>query len=305
MRKYFVNHENLRRNLEEFKEKGDDVSDETLDMILAELQHSCLIIAGDVSITHQMAVFNHGDDRCGFLFTDMDEFRKFDSKGECPSQACDFEVYKSMVSSGDIDCFVLNPMSEGFIIVREIFEMIKHLPQHDYPSKGAYTPFELRDLRDSMDNTDLEEFIKDPSNTARYEELFCEISNSTLLTLMVSREDLTEFAEDGIINMEDNPRGFLYLDEMGGKYATVYTSEERISGVATELNKYSQIVNFSQLTNYALNAGLDGIIINPNMENVMISREVLLEYWYVLEEFCNDQKLNAAIKHMFLIKEEA
>ena len=80
MRKYFVNHENLRRNLEEFKEKGDDVSDETLDMILAELQHSCLIIAGDVSITHQMAVFNHEDDRCGFLFTDMDEFRKFDNK---------------------------------------------------------------------------------------------------------------------------------------------------------------------------------------------------------------------------------
>ena len=239
MRKYFVNHENLRRNLEEFKEKGDDVSDETLDMILAELQHSCLIIAGDVSITHQMAVFNHGDDRCGFLFTDMDEFRKFDSKGECPSQACDFEVYKTMVSSGDIDCFVLNPMSEGFIIVREIFEMIKHLPQHDYPSKGAYTPFELRDLRDSMDNKGLEEFIKDPSNTARYEELFSEISNSTLLTLMVSREDLTEFAEDGIINMEDNPRGFLYLDEMGGKYATVYTSSQVLQPTSTSTHKSS------------------------------------------------------------------
>ena len=37
----------------------------------------------------------------------------------------------------------------------------------------------------------------------------------------------------------------------------------------------------------------------------MISRDVLLEYWPVLEEFCNDQKLNTAIKHMFLIKEEA
>ena len=305
MRKYFVNHDNLRRHLAEFEEKGDDVSDDTLNMLLAELQHSCLIIAGDVSTTHQMAVFNHDGKRHGFLFTDMDEFRKFDPNGECPSQACDFELYKTMVESGDVDGFVLNPMSEGFIIIREIFESIRILPQRDYPSDGAYNSFELKGLRDSMDNRKLEEFIGDPSNIGRYEELFDEISDSTLLTLMVSRDDLSEFAEDGIINMEDTPRGFLYVDDMGGKYATVYTSEDRISSVSTDLNKYSQIVNFSQLTNYVLNAGLDGIIINPKCENVMIFREVLLEYWSLLEVSCNDYKLNTAIKHMFLIKEEA
>lgn len=305
MRKHFVNHDNLRRHLAEFEKKGEDVSDETLNMLLGELQHSCLIIAGDVSTTHQMAMFDHDGKRYGFLFTDMDEFRKFDPNSECPSEACDFEVYKTMVESGDADGFVLNPMSEGFIIIREIFKSISHLPQHDYPPEGSYTSFELRDLRDSMDNRELEDFLNDSSNIGRYEELFARISGSTLLTLMVSREDLTEFAEDGIINMENKPMGFLYLDNMGGKYATVYTSEEKISSVMTDLNKYSQIVNFSQLTNYALNDGLDGIIINPNCENVMISREVLLEYWSVLEEFCNDSKLNNAIKHMFLIKEEA
>lgn len=78
MRKYFVNHDNLRRHLMEFEEKGDDVSDDTLNMLLAELQHSCLIIAGDVSTFRQMAVFNRDDKRYGFLFTDMDEFHKFD-----------------------------------------------------------------------------------------------------------------------------------------------------------------------------------------------------------------------------------
>ena len=250
MRKHFVNHDNLRRHLAEFEKKGEDVSDETLNMLLGELQHSCLIIAGDVSTTHQMAMFNHDGKRYGFLFTDMDEFRKFDPNSECPSEACDFEVYKTMVESGDADGFVLNPLSEGFIIIREIFKSISHLPQHDYPPEGSYTSFELRDLRDSMDNRELEDFLNDSSNIGRYEELFARISGS-------------------------------------------------------DLNKYSQIVNFSQLTNYALNDGLDGIIINPNCENVMISREVLLEYWSVLEEFCNDSKLNTAIKHMFLIKEEA
>lgn len=305
MRKYFVNHDNLRRHLAEFEQKGDEVSDETLNMLMAELQHSCLILAGEISTAPQMAVFNRDGKRYGFLFTDMDEFRKFDPSSECPSQACDFGVYKAMVESGDVEGFILNPMSEGFIVIRGIFESIQHLPQHDYPPEGSYTSFELRDLRDSMDNASLEEFLADSSNIGRYEELFSMISGSTLLTLMVSRVDLSEFAEDGIIKMEDNPSGFLYIDDMGGNYATVYTSEEKISSVLTDLNKYSQIVNFSQLTNYALNAGLDGIIINPNTENVMISREVLLEYWSVLEEFCNDSKLNTAIKHMFLIKEEA
>ena len=304
MRKFFVNHENLRVYLREFEKKGEDVSDYILYRLLAELQHSCLIIAGDVSTTHQMAVFNHDDKRHGFLFTDMDEFRRFDPSGECPSQACDFEVYKTMVESGDVDGFVLNPMSEGFIIVREIFEKITELPQRDYPSEGAYSSVELKHLRDSMDNRKLEEFINDFSKIGMYEELFDEISESTLLTLMVSREDLTEFAEDGIINMEDTPRGFLYVDKIGGKYATVYTSEERISNVFTGLYKYSQIVNFSQLTNYALNAGLDGIIINPNRESITISRDLLLVYWSLLEEKCNDSKLNNAIKYMFLIKEE-
>ena len=120
-----------------------------------------------------------------------------------------------MVESGDLDGFVINPQSEGFIITRAIFESISRLPQHDYPPEGAYTSLELKGLRDSMDNRELEDFLKDQSNIGRYEELFGRISGSTLLTLMVSREDLAEFAEDGIISMEDEPRGFLYLDDIG------------------------------------------------------------------------------------------
>ena len=143
------------------------------------------------------------------------------------------------------------------------------------------------------------------SSSLIYEQLFEEISHSTLLTLMVSRKNLDFLADDGVISMKDEPLGFLYLDRMGGRYATVYTSEEKIKSVPTPLNKYSQIVNFSQLANYALHDDLDGIIINPNSDNVTITREVLLEYWSLLEDWCNDERLNTAIMHMFLIEEEA
>jgi hypothetical protein len=102
--------------------------------------------------------------------------------------------------------------------------------------------------------------------------------------------------------LETGPLGFLYINDVGGKYATVYTSEEKISNVTTPFNRYSQIVNFSQMTNFILNEDMDGIIINPNSENIMLTRDVLLEYSDHLEETCNDCRLNSAIFHMFLME---
>lgn len=155
-----------------------------------------------------------------------------------------------------------------------------------------------------MDNVGLEDFIADSSNMARYEELIKMISETTLLTLMVSRSDLSGIAENGIIEMESTcPLGFLYLDDVGGHYATVYTSEGKMKSVSTDIFKYSQVVNFSQLTNYVLNDDLDGIIINPNTDNVVLTREVLLEYGPFVEDLCNDSRLNTAIMNMFLIEE--
>ena len=305
MRKYYVKHNNLRRYLDEFERMGEDVSDENLNGILSELKHSNFIIAGD--ITEKMILMVELDgEKFGFLFTDMDEFRKFTPNGGCGCQTFDFEFYKKMVDAGDVYGFILNPQSEGFMIVKPIFDAIKFLPEHSYSPDDAYTTSELKNLKDSINNDDLENFIKNPSNIGRYDELFGEISNSTLLTLMVSRENLEFMAEDGVISTdEDDPKGFLYLDEVGGKYATVYTSEDKIASVPTSLNKYSQIVNFSQLTNFILNDDLDGIIINPNTENIMLTREVLLDFWPLLEDTCNDSRLNSAIMHMFLIGEEA
>ena len=306
MRKHFVKHDNLRRYLGEFEENQEDVSDETLNKLLNELKHSNLIIAADLNgLSNRMAFVEIKDRRYGFLFTDMDEYRKFIKGAECGCQSCDFEMYKRIVDDGLADGFVLNPESEGFVIIREIFDAINYLPQHDYEPVDAYTSEELKSLKDSIDNHELEDFLKDPSNIGRYEELFEEISNSTLLTLMVSREDLTGYVEDGVISMVEKPMGFLYLDKLGGKYATVYTSEAKIGNVPTDLNKYSQIVNFSQLTNYILNDDLDGIIINPNSENVLLTRDVLLEYWFILEGTCNDKRLYSAIMHMFPIEEGA
>ena len=307
MRKLYVKHDNLRRSLEEIHDNLDDLDDFAVDRFISELKHSNLIIAADLDSTSlKFRLVRFEGKAYGLLFTDMAEFRKCLSDDESGSHTYDFNVYKTIIQEGALDGYVINPASEGFFLKRDLVLAITDLPHHRYASDDAYTSSQLKTLKDSIDNEALEDFIRNPSNIGDYDGLFEMISDSTLLTLMLSDEDLSCFANDGVISMmETGPIGFLYLDEIGGQYATVYTSESKIANVATGYNKYSQLVNFSQLANFILNDDMDGIIINPNSDNVLLTREVLLEYSNLLERTCNDSRLNGAIFSLFLIEEEA
>lgn len=304
MRKHYITHENLRKAM--LNIQNDNLTDENIERFLNEIKHSCLIIAANINPNGvDLALVEIENRKYALLFTDMDEFRKLVPPGDVDSYEFDFEVYKGMVEEELADGFIINPASEGFIFKKELVNIIQTLPEHDYPEDDALSVNELKDLKDSINNNDLEYFINDSSNIGLYDELFTKLSNSTLLTLMLSRNDLSHYACDGVIELEKTgPLGFLYLDEIGGKYATVYTSEDKISNVNTTLNKYSQLVNFSMMTNFILNDDLDGIIINPNSENIMLSRDVLLRYSGFVEKNCNDSRLNTAIKHMFIIEGE-
>lgn len=234
----------------------------------------------------------------------MDEFRKSFPNHESDCLFFDFKLYCDIVKKGVIDGFIINPECEGFVLTKDLFLDTTEFPDNEFDLNESLTTDELKSLKHSIDNKELEEFLTDNNNIGKYDELFEKISNSTLLTLMLSKDDLTEYADGGIISMKKTgPLGFLYIDEIGGEYATVYTSESRISNVETSLNKFSQIVNFSQMANFILNDDMDGIIINPNTDNVLLTRDVLLKYYSLLEKTCNDSRLNSAIFHMFLIDE--
>lgn len=271
---------------------------------MEELKHSCLIVAGDVvGGKIFLSVADTPIGRFGLLFTDMDEFKKSFPDFGVEAHEGPFLRYKMMMSeSDDLNGFIINLDGEFFILSREMIDAISFLPKETYNIDNSYTSAELKMLKDTMDNSRLEEFINDPNNIGKYEELFERISSSTLLTLMLSREDLLGIAKDGVISLEDEPLGFLYVDEVGGNFATVYTSEENISNIRTPFNKYSQIVNFSRMANFILNDDMDGIIINPNFENVLLTRDVLLEYSNLLEKTCDDERLNTAIFNMFLME---
>ena len=302
MRKASIQHIHLRKAIEEIREMGDEeISDELFERFISELKHSCLITAGDVkgdTINMMTAKTNHGD--FGMLFTDMDEFTKAFPDYEVEAHENVFSEYIDLLIRSDLKGYVINLKSEGILIPRDMLELFECFPENVYDGTDSYTSEELKGLKDSIKNSELERFIENPENIGKYEELFDMISSSTILTLMLSPDDLSEYVENGVISMaKTGPLAFLYIDEVGGNYAAVFTSEDKIANITTPFNRYCQIVNLSQMTNFILNDDMDGIIINPNSDNILLTRDTLLEYSPYLEVTCNDPKLNSAILHMF------
>lgn len=306
MRKSTIKHEHLKKAINELKtvEDMENAPDELFVRLFSELRHSCLLVAGNiVGDEMKMVTAKLPNMKFGMLFTDMDEYRKVfpDFSVEVIEQP--FSVYYENLIKSDLDGYIINIEGECFILPKDGFEFDEDLPEFMYSEEDSYTSKELKMLKDSIDNESLERFIENPKNIGRYEELFDMISKSTMLTLMVSNDDLTDYAKDGVISMlETGPLGYLYVDGIGGEYATAYTSEDKMASVQTDKRKYSQIVNFSQMANFILNDDMDGIIINPKSDNILLTRDTLLEFSPVLEKTCNDSRLNSAIFHMFLME---
>ena len=305
MRKSTIKHEYLRRVIEEVESQGDDPSVESLENMVNEIKHSCLIMAADIMADGiNFPSVNINDEDFALLFTDLDEFHKVFPNNEYGAHENVFGFFREVLNHTNIKGFIINIESECFIIWDELVEMFGDMPVCNFNSEDSYTTEELKQLKDSINNDDLEKFIEDPQNIGRYEELFDKISQSHLLILRLIQNDFGDELEDGVMNLKEiGPAGFLYKDDFYGNYAPVYTSESKMSNVHTHLNKFSQLVNFSQMANSVLAEDMDGIIINPSTDNLLITRDVLLEFSPVLEEICNDSKLNSGIYHIFSMEE--
>ena len=104
----------------------------------------------------------------------------------------------------------MNPSSEKYLFKKEFILSIKHIPKTNFYSSNPYTKEELKDLKDSIDNSSLEKFIADSANIGNNELLFEKMSNATFLTLMLSDLDLNP--ENGIVDMQEiGPNTLQYL----------------------------------------------------------------------------------------------
>ena len=282
-----------------------NLTEDLLFKLINEFKYSNLLIpAKKEKGTLNFIIYEDDDAKITPLFTDRDEFRKFYSDDDIQVLENTFELYQNVIKTTEIEGYILNPASEKYLFSSEFILSITNLPKTNFYSSNPYTESELKDIRNNIDNGDLEDFITVPSNVGYFEGLFEKLSSSTLLALMLSNRDLTPYAEDGIISMQSTgPLARMHVDRIGGEYATLFTSEEKMGHVKTDLYRYSQIVNLATLVNFVLSEDMDGIVINPDSDNVLIPRSELLKYSLGFEKYANDERLSTSIFYIFPVEE--
>ena len=299
-----ANHKHLRTVIEDIHLNNDELTEELLLRLINEFRYSNLLIpAKRQNDTLNFIIYDDEDGKITPLFTDRDEFRKFYRDDDIQVLENSFELYQNVIRTTDIDGYILNPASEKYLFTDKFILGITNLPKTNFYSSNPYSKEELKNLRDSINNESLEGFIENPSNRGYFEGLFEKLSESTVMALMLSGQDLSQFAEDGIISMQETgPLAQMYIDRIGGEYATVFTSEDKMRAVGGDSFRYSQIVNVATLVNFVLSEDMDGIVINPESDNVLIPRSELLRYSLGFEKFADDERLSTSIFYMFPIE---
>ncbi len=299
-----TNHKHLRVVIEDIYANHNQLTEDLTLRLIHEFRYSNLYIpAKRDDFTLNFIIY---EDDSGLkltpLFTDPDEFKKFfKDEEDIELMQNSFELYQNVLMTSDIEGYILNPATEKYVFTKEFILDIKNTPKTNYYSTNTYSIDELKALKDSK-NEKLEKFIANRQNVGDYEALFEQLSKSNLLTLMVSDVDLAPKAKDGVISMMDSgPLAQMYTDNVGGVYATIFSSEDKMKAVNTDKFTYSQVINLSMLVNFVLSEDMEGIVLNPESDNVLIPRVTLLRYSLGFERFANDEKLSDSIYYMFLM----
>lgn len=233
------------------------------------------------------------------LFTDLDEAVKFYGSDDTQVFAGSFELYRNILKTSDIEGYILNPASERYLLDNEFILSITDIPKTTYVSTDPYSPEELKVMCGS-DNSGLESFIENPANAADFEALFENLSKSTVFAMMLSDTDLDGFFNDGMLDMRiTGPVASMYVDEVGGKYAAIFSSTQKMKSPDAAKFAYAQIINLSMLVNYVLTEDMDGIILNPSSDDVLIPRQKLLAYSIGFERYGDDERLADSMYYIF------
>ena len=296
-----TNHKHLRTVIEDIYSNDNQLTENLLTKLINEFRYSNLLIpAKSENGTLNFIIYEENDSKFTPLFTDSDEFYKFFKDDDIIFLENSFELYQNVLKTSEIEGYILNPASEKYLFSKEFILSIKNIPKTNFYSSNPYTKEELLEIKNNMDNSELEEFIKNANNIGDYEGLFEKLSSSTVLTLMLADSNLDSVAENGIISLQDyGPVAQMYTDRVGGVYATIFSAEDKIQHVKTDKFKYSQIVNLATLVNFVLTEDMDGIVLNPESDNVLIPRPMLLKYSLGFEKFANDEKLSTSIFYIF------
>lgn len=266
-----ITHKYLKRQFEIFDETDD------LTNLFAELQFSTLLLPQESESKNLAFPVIHVDDKkYAPVFTDVHEYDKMGFGDLFTLAPHEFGFYLDLLDE-DIDGIIIGMEGERFPLFKEVENFIKPLNKNN--DQNSLTSAEIRKIKDSISNTDLEEFLGDKSNHWDYENLLNLLLKSDLINVVLSRVDLSDKAEAGMISMEDigNLPSAL-TNSFTENYALLYTNESEVIPKINPMHPYLQLVNLPEFIESVLLNDLDGIVLNENSQNIHIPREYLIDF---------------------------
>ena len=265
-------------------EDGNEVPEYLFIQFVQELGVSNLLIPGIIEDdTLSFDILTSDDESIDVLplFSDDDAFIEcYGEDSEFSPIANDIRLYIDLLNESEIDGILFNPDSLDFLLERDILVNLPLPPviETDDEFEG-YDGERLLNIAQEAANDSLIEFLK--SDDDSFEALMLELQKSTLLNAVVSEEDLSVYAKNGVISSED--AGEFLLCTTGDdetQFGVLFTGTDAIrQGMdeESEMNCYCQVALLGEFLEFVLKSDMDGIIINPGSDDYLIGREALLE----------------------------
>ena len=265
-----VTHKYLKRQFDIF-EKTEEIED-----LLAELEFSTLLLPVNMNKdTLEFPIMWIENKKYVPVFTDIYEYNKINLPENFTLISNEFDFYLNLLDE-NIDGIIIDIGSERFPLTKEFQQIIRPNYIFDY-NPQVFTSKEIRQIKDSVDNKKLEKFLEDESNWWDYERLMELLLESDLFKVVLSEEDISYKAKNGVISLHNvNVLPTALAAKATERYALVYTKEDEILPRDNPLYPYLQLVNLPELIKRILLDDLDGIILNENTQNITVPRECLL-----------------------------
>ena len=269
-----VTHKHLKREMNDFEEDNERIKN-----LLLELKFSTLLMPAEiVGEDLEYPTVDFGERKYAPLFTDVYEYEKIDFNRLYPLTVNCFDFYLDLLNDDVLEGLIIDVESDRLPITREFIEILHSNPVFDY-ERQVLTASQIKEIKDSSCNIELDEFLANPANFWDYESLMKILLKSNLYTVILSGDDLSENAQNGVIQLKTDKMPFALSGSPGFEYGLIFTSPEEIKiNRKSRLYPYMQLVNLPEFIKSLLEHDLDGFIINENSQNITIPREYLLKF---------------------------
>ena len=302
----YVTNNHLKAAIQEFQKYLDNDEQPPQDLfidLMNELRFSNLLIPGkieDDSLNFENLTSEEDGSTVIPLYTDDDEFIKQNGEDyELDAIACDFDYYLELIEGLSIDGILINSASEEFLVESELLLEYPFISLEEDDETEGLEAEKLLEIAKSTDNESLLEFIR--NNETQFEALMLELEKACLLNVVGSEESLDEFAKDGIIDADDAGDFDLCTATVDDReYGILFTGTDAISQTKDDdMNCYYQLALLDEFFEYVLSSDMDGIIINPGLDDYIIPRSYILDAYGGLRY--SNPEFKKAIDYAFIL----